>query len=73
MDMLFKKAVCDAFHGVSDEDILESGFLGDIKEVNLHALELAERFAATEYGLLEVYDFVYAWSINDEVKFPWDI
>jgi hypothetical protein len=72
MDKSFKKAVCDAFHGESDEDILASGFTGDLEEVNLHAQELAELFADTDYGLLEVYDFVYAWSINDEVKFPWE-
>jgi hypothetical protein len=73
MDMLFKKAVCDAFHGDSDEDILESGFLGDLEEVNLYAKEMGELFAETDYDLLEVYDFVYEWSKSEKVKFPWEI
>ena len=33
---------------------------------------LADKLYETDYGLVEVYDFVYAWSKSDEVKFPWE-
>jgi len=72
MEQSFKQAVCDAFHGDSDDDILESGFTGNLVEVNEYVVELGERFVDTDYGLLEIYDFVYAWSKSDEVKFPWE-
>lgn len=72
MEREFKKAVCAAFHGDPDELILEDGFTGDLAAVNEYANDIGEMFAETDYGLLEVYDFVYAWSNSDEVKFPWE-
>jgi len=72
MEQSFKKAVCYAFHGESDDAILESGFVGDLIEVHEYALMLAEKLYETDYDLLEVYDFVYAWSKNDDIKFPWE-
>ena len=73
MEQEFKKAVCAAFHGDPDELILEDGFTGDLSEVNEYAKEIGELFADSDLELLEVYDFVYAWSQSDEVKFPWEI
>lgn len=72
MDKSFKEAVCAAFHGESDEEIREHGFVGDLVEVHEYALMLADKLYETDYGLVEVYDFVYAWSKSDEVKFPWE-
>jgi len=72
MEQSFKQAVCDAFHGESDDAILERGFVGDLREVHEYALILADKLYETDYDVVEVYDFVYVWAKNDDIKFPWE-